>query len=259
MNDFTVDLMTADGVVAYPSYSPESVSMDDDGNIAPVVFTPFDGVGSVSITGVRLKNNETETLLPVAFLLSLAVVVRFDVGKLSETAAEPILLEGDPPPSLVRMRQMLLELMEADAGYATQSMPELSGDYTVIHQLDCDQQDDYSSTALIGDYRVYDYDCTARVLVIRGGGSAQQFLTSFKSLLAARRGYYWQCEHEFDVVRSEAIENAPVLVNNLTYQQQAQAVFTVSFSYRASEREGWITWAEVDDALTHVTLTIEGE
>lgn len=261
MKAYRVDLMTAEGVAVWPSYDSESVTFADSGSGSEVIFTPFDGVGSLAVVSVRLTDAEdgTEINLPVDLLLSLGAVVVFGAGKLTTSGAEPAVKYGDPPPSLIRVRQLLADLMGADAAYATQSMPELEGDYTVIYQMESDQQDDYRFTALVDGFRVYDFDCTARVLVIRGGGDAQQFLRSLISRLAARRGYYWQVAHEFDVVRSQPVENAPVLVNNLTYQQQAQILLTVSFSHRESEREGWITWAEVDEGLTHATLTVEGE
>ncbi len=70
------------------------------------------------------------------------------------------------------------------------------------------------------------FNAWAEVSIIRSSATAIQYLHDLLTILETRRGYYWQFERGFDLVRSQAVSNNSPLINNLGYQQQAEVAIS---------------------------------
>lgn len=255
-----VNLLTVDGVVVYPSYREEIAEFSDGRNVNEVEFTAYDGDAPQAIIALTYNADGEPVTLPVDILLTVGTVVKFPPGGLTDTAATPLVLRGAPYFAAVRARQMLVELMGTqDASYALQSMPEPKTDFAVVYVTSHTTTPSEIDNGFDEYGRWYDFNAWAEVSIIRSSATAIQYLHDLLTILETRRGYYWQFERGFDLVRSQAVSNNSPLINNLGYQQQAEVAISFSFVYRHYEQEGWIARAVVDDDLTHVDLIREGE
>lgn len=260
MNMSSVNLLTAGGVVNYPSYRAEEAEFGESQNISEIKFTAYDGTEAQTIVAIAFEYDGEPVSIPVNILLTVGSRIIFPPGSLTSTSATPELLRGAPYYAAVRARQMLVELMGTpDAAYALQSMPEPKTSYAIAWVT----SHSTSPSEIASDFdehgRWYDFNAWAEVTIIRGSATAIQYLHDLLTILETRRGYYWQFDRGFDLVRSQEVSNASPLVNNLGYQQQAEVAMTFSFVYRHYEQEGWIARAVVDDDIAHVDLIREGE
>ncbi|HEY3591934.1 MAG TPA: hypothetical protein VGL07_17975 [Buttiauxella sp.] len=260
MNTATVNLLTTEGVIIYPSYRAEIGEFNESGNVSELVFTPYDGDAPQAVTAVTVTSEEGVITLPVEVLVSVGTVIKFSPRSLTSNSAIPLILRGAPYFAAVRARQMLVELMGTDnAAYALQSMPEADKDFAIIYVTSHTTTPSEIDSGFDELGRWYDFNAWAEVSIIRSSATAIQYLHDLVTVLETRRGYYWQFEKGFDLVRSQAVSNNSPLINNLGYQQQAEVVLSFAFVYRHYEPEGWIGQAKVSDDLAHVELIREGE
>lgn len=268
MNISTVNLLTASGVVIYPSYREELAEFDEHGNINEIEFTAYDGktcnddgqYAPQTVIAVSFNSDGIPVSVPVNVLMLVGTVIKFPPLTLTTDSAAPVVLRGAPYYAAVRARQMLVELMGTeDAAYALQSMPEPKTSFAVAWVTSHSTSTSEIDNGFDEHGRWYDFNAWADVTIIRSSATAMQYLHDLLSVLETRRGYYWQFDRGFDLVRSQEVSNSSPLINNLGYQQQAEVAMSFSFVYRHYEQEGWIARAVVDDDLAHVDLIREGE
>lgn len=260
MNEFIVNLITAGGVIIYPSYRAEKGIFDERGNVDEIIFTAYDGNDPQQVTGVSFEFDGDPVTVPVDVLVTVGTVIKFHPYMLTATTAAPEVLRGAPYYAAVRARQMLVELMGTqDAVYALQSMPEPKANFAVAHVVSHSTSPSEIDSGFDENGRWYDFNAWADIAIYRSSATAMQYLSDLLTILETRRGYYWQFERGFDLVRSQEVSNGSPLINNLGYQQQAEVAMTFSFVYRHYEQEGWIARAVVDDDMAHIDLIREGE
>ncbi|TNV17878.1 hypothetical protein FH968_17625 [Buttiauxella sp. B2] len=260
MNTATVNLLTAQGVIIYPSYREEVAVFSERGNTGEVVFTAYDGDDPQAVAVVSVTSDSGSYTLPLDVLMTVGTVIKFPPFGLTSDSVTPIVLRGAPYFAAVRARQMLVELMGTDnTVYALQSMPEPDTDFAVVY-VPSHSTSPYEIDGGFDELgRWYDFNAWADVTIIRSSTTAIQYLHDLVTILETRRGYYWQFERGFDLYRSQEVSNDSPLINNLGYQQQAEVVLSFSFVYRHYEQEGWIGQTKVSDDMTHVELIREGE
>ncbi|MNB60009.1 hypothetical protein D3C81_31870 [compost metagenome] len=263
MKTVTVNLLTAEGVIDYPSYREESAQMLDGRNMNEVMFTPCDADTPQHVIAVIYGDGSSDPVtLPVDILLTVGTVIKFAPGTLTEEAATPLVLNGAPYYAQVRARQMVVDLMGTNADYALQAMPEAEDEYAIIYVTGHETSVWHVNEGWDDFGRYYDFNAWAKVSIIRGSPSAMAFLNDLLTILQTRRGYYWQCQRGFDFAVSEEIQNTSPLIDNRSYQQQATVSIKFSFVLRHYEQEGWIKQATVSDKIAdnaQVIVTPEGE
>jgi hypothetical protein len=256
----TVNLLTPAGVVDYPAYRSEDAEFDDGGNVSEITFTVYDGASPLFVTGVSFDLNGETITHPIHVLLTVGARITFPPRSLTAAGATPAVSRGAQYFAAVRARQMLVELMGTeDAAYALQSMPEPKANFSVAWVMSHSTAPSEINHGFDAFGRWYDFNAWADITIIRASATANQYLQDLKTILETRRGYYWQFERGFDLVRSQAVSNNSPLINNLGFQQQAEIAMTFSFVYRHYEPEGWIADSQVDDDMAHVNLIREGE
>ncbi|HEY2452880.1 MAG TPA: hypothetical protein VGI71_09705 [Scandinavium sp.] len=260
MNESPVNLLTVDGVIKYPSYRAEEAAFDERGNVNEIVFTAYDDNDPQQLTGVSFTLDGAPVTVAIDVLVTVGTVVKFNPGTLTATTATPEVLRGAPYFAAVRARQMLVELMgTTDAAYALQSMPEPKANFAIAHVTSHSTSPSEIDSDFDEHGRWYDFNAWAEITIYRSSTTAIQYLHDLLTILETRRGYYWQFDRGFDLVRSQEVSNGSPLINNLGYQQQAEVAMTFSFVYRHYEQEGWIARAVVGDDMAHVDLIREGE
>lgn len=263
MNMVTVNLLSDKGVISYPSYREEKAQMVNGKNDAAILFTPCDADEPLHVIAVLYSDGSADPVThPVDLLLTVGTVIRFPPGTLTDESATPQVLNGAPYFAQVRARQMIVDLMGTDAVYALQRMPEAEDEYAVVYVTGHETSTRQINEGWDEHGKFYDYNAWAKVTIIRGSPSAISFLNDLIFVLQTRRGYYWQCQKGFDFDVSEEIQNTSPLIDNRSYQQQAQVGIKFSFVLRRYEREGWIKQATVSDNIragAHVTVTPQGE
>lgn len=264
MTAVKVNLLNGDGVISYPSYREETAQMVSGRNTDEILFTPCDGDEPLHVTAVLYSDGSADPVtLPVDILLVVGTVVKFPPGTLTAEGAAPVVLNGAPYYAQVRARQLVVDLMGVDAAYALQKAPEPEDEFTIIYVKTHETGTRYINEGWDDFGRFYDYNAWATVTFFRGSPSAMAFLNDLVFILQTRRGYYWQCEKGFDLATPSEIQNTSPIIDNRSYQQQAQVDIKFSFVMRRYEQEGWIKWAEVSDKLNagsgYVTVTPEGE
>ncbi|MGK0743567.1 phage neck terminator protein [Yokenella regensburgei] len=260
MNVSGVNLLTAAGVILYPSYREEVAEFDENGNVTEVEFTAYDGDAPQTVVAVTISGEDEPVSVPVNIILAVGTVIKFPPQSLTTEAATPVVLRGAPYYAAVRARQMLVELMGTEnAAYALQSMPQPKDDFAIAYVTSHTTSTSEIDNGFDEHGRWYDFNAWAEVTIIRSSATALQYLHDLLTVLETWRGYYWQFERGFDLVRSQEVSNSSPLINNLGYQQQAEVAISFSFVHRHYEQEGWIARAEVNDDMVHVDLIREGE
>lgn len=268
MNASTVNLLTASGVIIYPSYREEVAEFDERGNVNLIEFTAYDGnvknsdgeYAPQTVIAVSFEYEGAPVSVPVNVLMLVGTVIKFQPATLTPESATPDVLRGAPYYAAVRARQMLVELMGTqDAAYALQSMPEPKTSFAVAWVTSHSTSPSEIDNGFDEHGRWYDFNARAEVTIVRSSATAVQYLHDLLTVLETRRGYYWQYDRGFDLCRSQEVSNSSPLINNLGYQQQAEVALSFSFVYRHYEQEGWIARAVVDDDFAHVDLIREGE
>jgi hypothetical protein len=263
MKTVKVNLLTAEGVIEYPSYREEVAQMVDGRNEGNVLFAPCDADEPRHVIAITFSDGSSDPVtLPVDVMMMVGTVIKFTPGTLTDTNASPLVLNGAPYYAQVRARQMIIDLMGVDADYALQAMPEAEDEYTIIYVTGHETSVWHVNEGWDYFGRYYDFNAWAKVSIIRGSPSAMAFLNDLLQILQTRRGYYWQCQRHFDFAVSEEIQNTSPLIDNRSYQQQAQVSIKFSFVLRRYEKEGWIEQANVSDKIAdnaHVIVTPEGE
>lgn len=263
MKDVTVNLLSTEGVISYPAYRAESAVIAGGANVETIAFPPYDANEPMRVTAVSYSEEGGEPVtLPVDILLVVGTCVKFPPGTLTPDRAQPQVLNGAPYFAQVRALQMLKELMGThDAAYSLQKMPEARDEYAIVHVTGHETSASYINSGWDDYGKFYDYNAWASVTVFRGSPSAIACLDDLLVILQTRRGYYWQVQRGFDFVVSEEIQHTSPLIDNRSYQQQAQVALKFSFVLRRYEREGWIKPPVVEGgcAGAHVTVTPEGE
>lgn len=263
MKNVSVNLVGVGGVINYPSYRAESTIIAGGGNTEPVMFPPCDADEPLHVIAVSYSEEGGDTVtLDVDILLVVGTCVTFPPGTLTPDRAQPKVLNGAPYYAQVRALQMLKELMGThNAAYALQKMPEAKDEYAIVHVTGHETSASYINSGWDEHGKFYDYNAWAGVTVFRGSPSAIAYLDDLLVILQTRRGYYWQVQRGFDFVVSEEIQHTSPLIDNRSYQQQAQVALKFSFVLRRYEHEGWIKPPVVEGgcAGTHVTVTPEGE
>lgn len=261
MATYTVKLMTVSGEVAYPDYRAEKATFTASGNNKDILFTPYNGSDLAYITAVALDDGSgAPVIIPADFALSVGCVVKFPAGKLklTDAHASPQIMTGAPYAALVRVRQALIQLVGDNPVYAQQKLPEQKDPFTAIHLIRSSREPLPFEKSWDGDYRVYHYNCTAEVLVIRAADDAQEFLENFMLEVDSAQGDFWQYDNNCNIDRSGDFENSSPLIDNLVYQQMAQVTLSLQFVYRHYKRESWIESATVKPCDGEVTLHIRG-
>lgn len=263
MNTVAVNLLTAKGVIYYPSYREEMTEMVDGRNVDRILFAACDADTPQHVIAVIYGDGSSDPVtLPVDILLTVGTVVKFTPGTLTEQAATPLVLNGAPYYAQVRARQMVEDLMGAETDYALQAMPEADDEYAIVYVTGHETSASHVNEGWDDFGRYYDFNAWAQVSIIRGSPSAMAFLNDLLTIIQTRRGYYWQCQRGFDFAVSEDIQNTSPLINNRSYQQQATVSIRFSFVLRHYEQEGWIKQATVSDEIAdnaQVIVTPEGE
>lgn len=263
MKNIVVNLIGENGVISYPSYREEDAVMVGGSNAEKITFTPCDADEPLRVTAVTYSEEGAEPVtLPVDILLVVGTSVTFPAGSLTPDHAQPLAMNGAPYFAQVRAIQMLKELMGThDAAYSLQKMPEAADEYAIVHVTGHETSVRHINEGWDDNGKFYDYNAWAKVTIFRGSPAAIAYLNDLVFILQTRRGYYWQCAKGFDFVVSEEIQNTSPLIDNRSYQQQAQVALKFSFVLRRYEHEGWISHANVEGGCTgtHVTVTPEGE
>lgn len=261
MATYTVKLMTVGGEIAYPDYRAEKATFTANGNSKDILFTPYNGSDPVSVTAIELSTTGSVSItIPSDAMLSVGTVVKFPAGtlKLTDSQANPLIMTGAPYVALVRLRQALIALMGDNPLYAQQKLPEPKEAFTAIHLLSTSRQPYPFDKTWDGDYRVYHYNCSAEVVIIRSADDAQAFLENFLYQIDSTEGDFWQFENNCCLDRSSDFENSSPLIDNLVYQQMAQVTMSLQFVYQYYKKESWIAGAAVDAGAKQATLTIRG-
>ncbi|BBR58940.1 hypothetical protein [Klebsiella sp. WP4-W18-ESBL-05] len=257
---YTVKLMTVDGEVLYPDYRAEKATFNANGNTKDILFTPYNGSDTAFITAIELSDDSAAVIsIPADLALSVGCVVKFPAGTLKPTdsKASPVMLTGAPYVALVRLRQALMQLVGDSPLYATQKLPEPKEPFTALHLLSSGRETFPFAKTWDGDYRVYHYNCTASVLLIRSSDDAHGFLENFMYEVDSTDGDIWRFENNCEIDRSGDFENTTPLIDNLVYQQMAQVTLTLQFVYQHYKRERWIDSATVEKG-NKVTIVIKG-
>ncbi|EDQ4637398.1 hypothetical protein IGD09_000991 [Salmonella enterica] len=259
MTVYTVKLMTVSGEVEYPDYREEKATFTPGGNIKDILFTPYNGRAPSFIISVTLDDgNGNSITIPADFRLNTGNVVKFPTGTLkdSDTQASPLILSGAPYLAMVRARQALIELAGDNPVYAQQKLPEPEEPFTAIHLLSSTRESQPFAKTWDGDYRVYHYNCSAQIIVIRSSDDAQAFLENFLYEVDSTEGEFWQFDNNCVIDRSGDFENSSPLIDNLVYQQMAQVTLTLQFVFQHYKKERWIDSATVK--ANEVTFHIKG-
>ncbi|EGW8385424.1 hypothetical protein JGY68_002168 [Salmonella enterica] len=267
MASVLVELKTPTGInLEYPSYSPQSVELGDDGaSLDGVYFAPFDGEQAVTVGEITVTGDDGAVAVTVdASVLRVGDALFIPAGGVTAVSVTPQIRRGAPFMAAVRVRQMLAELMgDAGALYAMQTMPEPDQDFSAVYVSAVKQPAHYIDTGWEGNQRFYDYSCVADALVIRNATTAQEYLQQLTSVLGVRRGQWWQSDRDCAVMSCDAAENTSPLLDALVYQQQATLKIKLSFVYRHYEQEGWIDGATVSascySACVKVSTTGESQ
>ncbi|HHT2055161.1 TPA: phage neck terminator protein [Citrobacter freundii] len=260
MAGYTVKLMTNNGEVSYPDYRAEKGTFTANGNSKDIMFTPYNGSDIVFITAIELADGSNPPInIPADFALSVGCVVKFPSGtlKTTDSQAKPLILTGAPYVALVRLRQALMQLVGDNPLYAMQKLPEPKEQFTALHLLSSGREPSPFAKTWDGDYRVYHYNCTASVLVIRSSDDAQDFLENFMLEVDSTDGDFWQFNNNCSIDRSGDFENRSPLIDNLVYQQMAQVTLSLQFVYQHYKRERWLDSATVEKG-NKVTIVIKG-
>lgn len=256
---YTVKLMTTSGEIKYPDYRPETAPFNSEiGNRKSILFTPYNDQIPVTVIAVVLSGNGKEISIPVNFRIGMGYVVKFPPGTLkeSDTQAAPTILSGAPYLALVKMQQAFIHLVNETPVYAMQKLPEQKDPFTAIHLLSSSRELQPFGKTWDGDYRVYHYNCTARIVAIRAAEDAQAFLENFVYELDSTEGEFWQFDNNCVIDRSGDFENSSPLIDNLVYQQMAQVTLTLQFVFQHYKKERWIDSATVKS--NEVTFHIKG-
>lgn len=259
MTVYTVKLMTVSGEVGYSDYRAEKATFITSGNSKDILFTPYNGRDPSFITSLMLDDGKgNQITIPADFRLDLGCVVKFPTGTLkeSDTQAKPLILSGAPYLAMVRARQALIELSGDSPVYAQQKLPEPEEPFTAIHLLSSSREPQPFAKTWDGDYRVYHYNCSAQIIVIRSSDDAQAFLENFLYEADSTDGEFWQFDNNCVIDRSGDFENSSPLIDNLVYQQMAQVTLTLQFVFQHYRRERWIDSATVKK--NEVTFHIKG-
>ncbi|MGV3779284.1 phage neck terminator protein [Citrobacter freundii] len=260
MAGYTVKLMTNNGEISYPDYRAEKGTFTANGNSKDILFTPYNGTDIAFITTIELTDGSNPPIsIPADFALSVGCVVKFPAGSLKTTdsQAKPLIMTGAPYVALVRLRQALMQLVGDNPLYAMQKLPEPKDQFTALHLLSSGREPSPFAKTWDGDYRVYHYNCTASVLVIRSADDAQDFLENFMLEVDSTDGDFWQFNNNCSIDRSGDFENSSPLIDNLVYQQMAQVTLSLQFVYQHYKRERWLDSATVEKG-NKVTIVIKG-
>lgn len=260
MAGYTVKLMTNNGEISYPDYRAEKGTFTTNGNSKDILFTPYNGSDIAFITAIELTDgSNTRITIPADFALSVGCVVKFPAGtlKTTDSQAKPLILTGAPYVALVRLRQALMQLVGDNPLYAMQKLPEPKEQFTALHLLSSGREPSPFAKTWDGDYRVYHYNCTASVIVIRSADDAQDFLENFMLEVGSTDGDFWQFNNNCSIDRSGDFENSSPLIDNLVYQQMAQVTLSLQFVYQHYKRERWLDSATVEKG-NKVTIVIKG-
>ncbi|QLX25515.1 hypothetical protein HV271_12180 [Citrobacter freundii] len=260
MAGYTVKLMTNNGEISYPDYRAEKATFTANGNSKDILFTPYNGTDIAFITAIELTDGSNPPIsIPADFALSVGCVVKFPAGtlKTTDSPAKPLIMTGAPYVALVRLRQALMQLVGDNPLYAMQKLPEPKEQFTALHLLSSGREPTPFAKTWDGDYRVYHYNCTASVLVIRSADDAQDFLENFMLEVDSTDGDFWQFNNNCAIDRSGDFENSSPLIDNLVYQQMAQVTLSLQFVYQHYKRERWLDSATVEKG-NKVTIVIKG-
>ncbi|HEE9910256.1 TPA: hypothetical protein R8G48_003324 [Citrobacter braakii] len=260
MAGYTVKLMTNNGEISYPDYRAEKGTFTVNGNSKDILFTPYNGTDIAFITAIELTDgSNTPINIPADFALSVGCVVKFPAGtlKITDSQAKPLIMTGAPYVALVRLRQALMQLVGDNPLYAMQKLPEPKEQFTALHLLSSGREPSPFAKTWDGDYRVYHYNCTASVIVIRSADDAQDFLENFMLEIDSTDGDFWQFNNNCSIDRSGDFENSSPLIDNLVYQQMAQVTLSLQFVYQHYKRERWLDSATVEKG-NKVTIVIKG-
>lgn len=260
MTSYTVKLMTVDGELSYSDYRAEKATFTANGNSKDILFIPYNFRDPSVVSSVVLDNGSGTTInIPADFRLDVGDVVKFPAGTLKETdtQARPTVLSGAPYVAMVRARQAMIELVGDRPIYAQQKIPESKDPFTAVHLLTSSREPQAFAKSWDGDYRVYHYNCEAKIIVIRSSDDAQAFLENFLNQVDSTEGDFWQFENNCCIDRSGDFENSSPLIDNLVYQQMAQVTLSLTFVYQHYKRESWIESATVTPC-DKVTLAIRG-
>jgi len=260
MASYTVKLMTDSGEVSYPDYQPEKGNFTANGNSKDILFTPFNNRVTALVTSIALDDGNGAVIsIPADFRVDFGAVVKFPAGTLKADAAKatPTIQRGAPYIAMVSTRLALMELIGDNPVYAQQKIPESGDPFTAIHLLSSSREAEPYAKTWDGDYRVYHYNCTAQVILIRSSDDAQAFLEHFMYRTDSTEGEFWQFENNCIIDRSGDFENSSPLIANLVFQQMAQVTLSLQFVYQHYERERWIDSATVDKG-NKVTVVIKG-
>ncbi|HEE0062760.1 TPA: hypothetical protein R6W18_002846 [Citrobacter braakii] len=260
METYSVKLMTDNGEITYPDYRREKGSFTGAGNAKVILFTPYNnGQSAAFVTSVVLESGGVEIAIPADFRVGFGDVVKFPANtlKTDSATATPVIQRGVPYIALVGTKLALTQLIGDTPIYAQQKLPESADPFTAIHLLSSGRDSEPYAKTWDGDYRVYHYNCTAQVIVIRSSDDAQAFLEHFMYRADSTEGEFWQFDNNFIIDRSGDFENSSPLIANLVYQQMAQVTLSLQFVYQHYERERWIDSATVEKG-NKVTVVTKG-
>ena len=259
MEAYLITLMTNSGEISYPDYQREKGTFNTTGNAKDILFTPYNGQDAAFVSSVVLESGGVEIIIPADFRVGFGDVVKFPANTLKKDSAlaTPVIQRGAPYIAMVGIRLALIQLIGDNPLYAKQKLPESGDPFTAIHLLSSGRESEPYAKTWDGDYRVYHYNCSAQVILIRSSDDAHAFLENFMYRADSTEGEFWQFDNNFIIDRSGDFENSSPLIANLVYQQMAQVTLSLQFVYQHYERERWIDSATVEKG-NKVTVVTKG-